>query len=549
MEWIAPNPLVTATAYPSFPPRRFITVPLTYSDLKEPCGSTRTNGYGTQTLPAGITTVINGSTYADLNMCQPTLYVADVVSNLAPGWENCKPLSYGVWDPPIALKSQNQLEIIQVPAPSAVADRQPEKVTQSEGMVLTTASEKPSAQQSPAPVPSWDPHQPIQTQSISAHTSSAGSTSNADAAPSSPSTDSTQPTQRTSDLPSRPALSNQPVPAPEPSFQHEADPAHLTNPADASPTDPTNLKDPASSLYHTSQAAALPPIALVIGSITTPITVLPSAAGVIVGTQTLSLNGPALTIANVPISLTQLTSGFPVLVAGPSIIPLTPLLPSPTLPVPGLSAQPSIYLLPGTRPAVSLDVLTLVRGGSTLKLAPGLPAATMTDGEVVSAAGSGVIMVVSAGRTTMETLTAPSSGAVTLDGVIWSAFGGAVPTDALDLVAGASTLKLAPGLPAATMADGEVVSAAGSGVVMVVSAGRTSMETLTAQSSGVVGLGGVIWSAFAAAGTTGMVTAASIASNATGDFFFTGGAKRERVERMGWVSAGLGLSLLGHVFG
>lgn len=43
-----------------------------------------------------------------------TAFVSElVVSNLAPGWEACKPVRYGVWDPPVALKSQKQLEIIQ----------------------------------------------------------------------------------------------------------------------------------------------------------------------------------------------------------------------------------------------------------------------------------------------------------------------------------------------------------------------------------------------------------------------------------------------------
>lgn len=85
---------------------------------------------------------------------------------------------------------------------------------------------------------------------------------------------------------------------------------------------------------------------------------------------------------------------------------------------------------------------------------------------------------------------------------------------------------------------------------MVVGAGRTSMETVTARrSGGGVELGGVIWSAVGGAGATGTVTAASRASDGTGEFFLAEGAKRERVARMGCGSAGLGLSLLGHVFG
>ena len=434
MEWVAPDVWATATGYPSFYTRKFITVPLDYSDLREPCGSTRTNSQNTQTLEVGITTVVDGSTYTDLDRCQPTLYIADVVSELAPGWGACKPVSYGVWDPPIALTTLGELAITQgLPVPSPVPDPQPEKTSHSQGMILTTSVTDPPASPNPAPAPSPGPPQPIQTQPANLSTEPAGTTRKADPVPDPP-TGPTQPAQGQSDSPSDSTQLNQPTAASKPLPQDPANPTYLANPGNLPSKDPTTPKDPVIS-PTTSPTAA--PAALAIGSTTITISVLPSGVGMVIGTHTLALNDPALTIADIPISLalplplgpsasaSASASAFvsPLLIVGTSAINLLslPLISHP----PGFAAgsQAQTSLVPVTTDPTTL---TLLAGGSAFKLAAGAPAVTMADGEIISAAGSSAVLVVSAGATKTEIVTALGSGEVGLGlgGVIWSMFGG-----------------------------------------------------------------------------------------------------------------------------
>lgn len=359
----------------------------------------------------GITTIIGDSTFTDYNRCQPTLYINDVVSELMPGWIDCKPVSYGVWDPPRTLTPVGQLvPTTEAPAPSATPDPPPPKTSVSEAAVSSDSSLDASPGPSPGPSP----------ESSLGHTSSASPDPTPDPSPDfSP---DLSPNSSPDDLPKAsadpspspspgpaPASSpdlKQPVPTAQPAGKAQTgslvpsavlvNPARSTSTPSATPSDPSEPKQVMSASKFLSKKPAVsgpdtndpnrPALTfytqqtdvaamVTIGSATIPITILPAGAGVIISAHTLAPNDPAVTIvADIPISLALASHSDPAgsarlnLIVDSSTIDLAPPASSPISTDPAADALLHQSPLPGISPVPELTTLTLVSGGSTLKV-------------------------------------------------------------------------------------------------------------------------------------------------------------------------------------
>lgn len=505
LEWVAPDVWLNATGYPSFYSRKFTTVPLTYPDLQEPCGSTIRNEFGTQTRAVGITTIIGGSTFTDYDRCQPTLYINDVVSELAPGWVDCKPVSYGVWDPPRTLTPVGQLGITsQAPAPSDAPDPLPQKTSHSQAVASTSAPTGSQASSGPSPGPSSDPSpghspdppdpSPHSSPSISpvpAQNPSPGpSPSSPDPPQESPPENSPNPS--TGPAPASSPDTKQPVPTAQPAGRTRngslvplatfIDPSPPTSTPLATPSNPSVPKQPVpipgslskgtaglgpdtstpdrpalTFTTHEADVAAL----ITIGSATVPITILPSGAGVIISAHTLAPNDPAVTVvADIPVSLALAHHSGPAgsaslnLIVGSSTIDLTPLA---SIPISTDSAaDPLLHqsLLSGSWPVPELGTLTLVSGGSTVKVIKGAVPVTLA-GHPVSLA-SGALLAVGTHTATIGTI--PQNGVITA----WDLPATVIRPSAVTI----SGAIISAGAPAVTIA-GQLVSLGASGLLAV----------------------------------------------------------------------------------
>lgn len=630
MEWVAPDVWLNATGYPSFYSRRVTTVPLTYSDLREPCGSTVTNKYGTQTHVVGITTIIDGSTYTNYDRCEPTLYVDDVVSELVPGWAACKPVSYGVWDPPGILTPVGQLGTTQAPAPSAVPDLPPKKTSHSQVVATTSASldplaplDSPSAP-APAPASSLEKKQPVPTQparrvstgSLSTpatfipstgdfgtrDTDHRGPPPETSAAPEN-GIDPSQTTPKPSDTPSDPSVTKQPVPASE-SFSRGS---VILGPDTDSPDHPASA-----SYTHQTDVVAI----ITVDSATIPITILPSGAGVVMTAHTLAPNDPAFTVvADIPVSVAFNSHPDPAesaslkLIIGSSTIDLAPTASILISADPAATVPPHQSPLPSVWPVTDFGTLTLVGGGSTVKVKQGATPVTLA-GQLVSLDSGGLLAmgthtatvgaieqnwVLTAGGLTAtaispsavnvgETIISAGASAVTIaDQLVSLGTNGlldvgtntvnvpmarfTVDQDPVITVGGQIATAINPSEAvinwktisadgsALTLADDEVVSEAGTDALVVVSASATTTERITGQIRSTVGLGELILSAFG--GSVSVVTGAGSgagarptgSTNGSGVTFFTGEAGRQIISPIAWLKAVIGLAMLRQAFG
>lgn len=170
------------------------------------------------------------------------------------------------------------------------------------------------------------------------------------------------------DPPPGPSAQLNPSP-PEPTVPASNLPNQLNDPADPKKPKPLNsLLGSSASQLTQSPAINYPPYqpgSITIGSATIPITILPSAAGVIIASQTLRPGGAAITIMDTPIS----AGHFNVLLVGTSTLTLgTHVTANPSVLAIGKQRYTILAPAPGQQPAsfglaIAVDGTTIQEGG------------------------------------------------------------------------------------------------------------------------------------------------------------------------------------------
>ena len=286
---------------------------------------------------------------------------------------------------------------------------------------------------------------------------------------------------------------------------------------------------PAIAISGTPVSLDLHATALVIGSSTLPVHLVPSfstlagstmivspAGTVVIGTQTLVPGGPAITISNAPISLAAETVGLQAAASGP-----------PGVPPPVLMFAGSVY--------TESPTVGFVIGAQTV--APGGLVVTV-DGTPVSLAPGATEIVIGS-----QTLV-PGGPAVTVDGTPVSlapgasglpgfpppvlTFAGSVYTESptIGFIIGSQTLV--PGGPVITVDDTPVSLAPG--------ATETVVESVTEVFQSTQAIGGMTMSGSAGENSVAEVTAvATTDTEPTGSMSPTGGAEGSRIRGCRWI--------------
>ncbi|KAL9078638.1 MAG: hypothetical protein Q9157_002437 [Trypethelium eluteriae] len=168
-----------------------------------------------------------------------------------------------------------------------------------------------------------------------------------------------------------------------------------------------------------------------------------SGQALTIGSATLTAGAPAQTISDHVVSL-----GSAGVVVDGNTVPYSE-IPASGSP-PDFTLNGGVYTAPLPGQPLVVGSMTLTSGG---------PAATLSNGEVVSVGSAGVII----GSSTVPFYTGPGSGAspstFSVDGHVYTA-----PASGQSLVIGDETVSL--GGPAATLPDGEVVSIGSKGVIL-----------------------------------------------------------------------------------